>query len=181
MLTGLITFWALMIAAYSILPEYWKFKLKAFVGITGTVLAFIFSSILVSWSMLLGENGFLVPLGGEYSIVILPAYLEIAAYIVLTLYVLSIFLLLKYSRVTKRNLSRFQELVSSLIVNRQTDLLSTVLRDNSEKLAIIYDSSIIKKGGKKATTDLPAIFPSQPQNYKLESQHYLTESFQMRN
>jgi hypothetical protein len=162
MLTGLITFWALMIAAYSILPEYWKFKLKAFVGMAWTALAFGFSSILVFWSMLVGENGFLVPLGRDYSIVIFPAHLEIAAYIVLSLYVLSVFLLLKYSRVTTRNLSRFQELVSSLIVNRQTDLLSTVLRDNSERLALIYDSSIIKKGSKKATTGLSAIFPSEP-------------------
>jgi len=55
-LAGLITFWALVLAAYAVLPEYWKFRIKAFIGpggaIVSTGIALLMSLGLVSWSML---------------------------------------------------------------------------------------------------------------------------------
>ena len=98
-LSGLVTFWALMITAYSVLPEYWKFKLKAFVELKWTVLAFVVSSALVSGSMLMSESGWIIAING-WILTIIPTYLQITAYTVLFLYVLLIAYQLQQSRVS---------------------------------------------------------------------------------
>lgn len=137
-LSGLVTFWALMITAYSVVPEYWKFKLKAFVGLIPTVVAFLISSALVSWSMLIGERGLTITMQ-DREFTIFPMWLQIAAYTVLFLYVLWLVWQLRRSRVTAGNLLRFQQLLSSLATNKQFNLIATVLKDNIQRLGRIYD------------------------------------------
>ncbi len=83
-LSGLITFWALTITAYSVLPEYWKFKVVAFIDHTYTILAFIVSSALIFWSMLINNMGYTIAMY-RLSMTILPIHLQIAAYSVCSL------------------------------------------------------------------------------------------------
>ena len=170
-LSGLVAFWALMITAYSVLPEYWKFKLKAFVGLIPTVVAFLTSSALVSYSMMIGERGPTIAMQGR-EFTIFPMWLQIAAYIVLFLYVLWLVRQLRKSKVTAGNLLRFQQLLSSLATNKQFDLIATVLKDNARRLAQIYDHKpiwhcIIKTRKETKDTTLPPALrpgPTELQN-----------------
>lgn len=164
-LTGLITFWALVIAAYAVLPEYWKFKLKAFVGLKWAVLTFVVSSALISVSILMNEDWTITLRNLRLTIV--PTYLQITAYAVLFLYVLFVLRQLQQSRVTACNLARFRELLSSLAVNKQLNLIATVLKDNAQRLAQIYDHRsiwhrIIKTRNETQDMTLPPALRSSP-------------------
>jgi len=129
-LTGLITFWALVLAAYAVLPEYWKFRIRAFIGswgaIVSTGIALLSSLWLVSWSMFMSD--------GDWKI-----GTQIAAFLVLLLYIAFLVLRLLRGKLTKDNLQRFRELVSSLSVNRQYEILTKAIRDNIKYLLVIYD------------------------------------------
>ena len=129
-LTGLITFWALVLAAYAVLPEYWKFRIKAFIGLRGAILstgiALLLSLCFVSWSMFMED--------GNWKIGI-----QIAAFFVLLLYVAFLVIKLFLGKLTKDNLQRFRELVSSLSINRQYEILTKVIKSNIEYLPVIYN------------------------------------------
>jgi len=129
-LAGLITFWALVLAAYAVLPEYWKFRIKALIGsggaILSTAIALLLSLWLVSWSMFMSD--------GYWKIGV-----QIAAFLVLLLYVAFLVIRLFRGKLTKDNLQRFRELVSSLSINRQYEILTKVIKDNIEYLPVIYN------------------------------------------
>lgn len=137
-LSGLVTFWALIVAAYSVLPEYWKFKLKAFVGLTPAVFAFIISSALVSLSMFVDEIGLTISIRG-CQFTVTPVWMQISAYIVLFLFVLWVMWQLQKSRVTSGNLLRLRQFLTSLTVNKQFNLIAAILKDNIPVLTKIYD------------------------------------------
>jgi len=129
-LAGLITFWALVIAAYAVLPQYWKFRIKAFVGpglaIISTCLAILLSLWLVSWSMFMEEGNCKI-------------WTQIGAFLVLFLYIALVVLTLFRGRVTRNNINRFRELISSLSVSQQYEILTAAIRDNISHLTEIYD------------------------------------------
>jgi len=137
-LSGLITFWALIVAAYSVLPEYWKFKLNAFVGLAPAIFAFIISSALVSLSMLVEETGFTISIQG-WQFTVTSVFMQISSYIVLFLFVLWVIWQLQKSKVTIGNLSRLRQLLTSLTVNKQFNLVAAILKENIPVLTKIYD------------------------------------------
>ena len=64
---------------------------------------------------------------------------QITAFLVLLLYIAFLVLRLFRGKLTKDNLQRFHELVSSLSINRQYELLTKAIRDNIKYLPVIYD------------------------------------------
>lgn len=151
-LTGLVTFWSLVLAAYAVLPEYWKLRIKAFIGprgvISSTTVALLSSLSLVSWSMFMGGDGWKV-------------IVQIAAFLVLLFYVAFLVIGLFRGRVTKNNLQRCRELVSSLSTSRQYEVLTKLLRDNIKYLPMIYNHKprpgrpLLFKNGEPAIKELP--------------------------
>jgi hypothetical protein len=129
-LTGLITFWALALAAFAVLPEYWKFRIKAFIGSAGVIIstsiALLLSSWLVCWSMFMLDDGWKIGA-------------QIAAFLVLLLYIAFWAIRLFRGKLSKGNLQRFRELMSSLSRNRQYEILTKVVKDNIKHLPVIYN------------------------------------------
>jgi hypothetical protein len=141
-LDGLIAFWALVVAAYALLPEYWKFKIKTYIGLSFAFICFILSSLLICVSVLIGNRILLVPLGTTEQVnyvAISSQALQITAYVVLAAFTLGVAYRLKRSKVSVRNVQEFQKYVDSLITHMQYDVLAQALKDNLVRLSSIYN------------------------------------------
>jgi len=76
---------------------------------------------------------------GNWAFTISPVWPQIAAYVVLFLFVLWMVWQLQKSSVTTANLFKFRQLLYSLALNKQYSLMASIIKDNVQRLVSIYN------------------------------------------
>lgn len=128
-LAGLITFWALVLAAYSLLPEYWKLKLRVVYGFRPVIITWLFTSSLIIWAMFDDSDS-------QFTKV-----LQVVAYGYLGVFIWDVFLQLNKRKIPKEQLATFRDLVAQLLQERSHPNLTKLLDENLLTLSNFWKDS----------------------------------------
>jgi len=127
-LAGLLTFWALLLAVYAVMPEHLRLRIAVFVD--GPAAAVAGLSIAVASAAFV--SGALLATDAATS-----ARLQIAAFVSLVSYLVVLGLRFRTARVGPDNIRRFTDLLSSLSASRHFAIEATLLRDTIKDLRLM--------------------------------------------
>lgn len=133
-LSGLITYVGLLVAAYSVLPEYRKITIRVFVGwptICLGLLVFLASSLMASLTILNRSE-----VQYCYSELCFQErwLMGVSAYALAILYLILIFFRVSGAKLTTRNIAAYCKLLEELANNRDYAILSRLVRLNLDQI-----------------------------------------------